>query len=332
MSKDVTVPKITEFLQNFRDINSRAHIASHICCCPLQRPHYAFSDHQLQIMVLNKLHPHGSIARKTPSVLPGAVSPHVWSCKCRTWWLLWWSRGNSSPSWWLWNWGGLPLWTPPSPSWKGDLLVIFLRLSTAQWMYPVIKRGIAGGHGQFTLAQSPAWDLWWAVRAHCHLGLQAQHGDDAEFPHLKELVGEECVASPSPVVGFKCHTEINVATCASNGAIVQTVIASSCNSITSIKVWLARFKSSIVPKRMTDSATEYWSTPNGWVWLFWTQIPTMFSSKMEEASIEVPSPLVMESKHNLSWNDLEDGTSWSLDVVVEEFYRHCGGEIYLYLT
>ena len=72
-------------------------------------------------------------------------------------------------------------------------------------------------------------------------------------------------SSPSPVVGFECHTEVNAATCASNGAIVQTMMASSCNSITSIKVLLAQFKSSIVPKRMTDSATKYQSTPNGCV-------------------------------------------------------------------
>ena len=58
----------------------------------------------------------------------------------------------------------------------------------------------------------------------------------------------------------------------------------------------------------------------------------MSSSKMEEASIGVPSPLVMESKHNLSWNDLGDGTSQSLDVVAEEVTDIVGGKIYLYLT
>ena len=41
-------------------------------------------------------------------------------------------------------------------------------------------------------------------------------------------------------------------------------------------------------------------------------------SKMEEASIGVPSPLVIESKHNLLWNESGDGTSQSLDVVAEE--------------
>ena len=44
----------------------------------------------------------------------------------------------------------------------------------------------------------------------------------------------------------------------------------------------------------------------------------MSSSEMEEASIGVSSPLIIESKHNLSRNDLGDGTSQSLDVVVEE--------------
>ena len=44
----------------------------------------------------------------------------------------------------------------------------------------------------------------------------------------------------------------------------------------------------------------------------------MSSSKMEEASIGVPSPPVMESKHNLLQNELGDGTSRSLEVVAEE--------------
>ena len=61
--------------------------------------------------------------------------------------------------------------------------------------------------------------------------------------------------SPLLWFGFECHTEVNVATCASNGAIVQTVMASSHNSVMSLKVGLVQFKSSIVPKRMTDSTT-----------------------------------------------------------------------------
>ena len=58
----------------------------------------------------------------------------------------------------------------------------------------------------------------------------------------------------------------------------------------------------------------------------------MSSPKMEEASIGVPSPLVIESKHNLLRNDLGDGTSQSLDVVAEEVMDIMVGKFYLYLT
>ena len=51
--------------------------------------------------------------------------------------------------------------------------------------------GVAGEVQSIHAAWSPAWDLLRAVRAHCHWGLQAWHGDNAEFPHLEELVGEE---------------------------------------------------------------------------------------------------------------------------------------------
>ena len=59
------------------------------------------------------------------------------------------------------------------------------------------------------------------------------------------------------------------------------------------------------------------------------QIPTMSSSKIEEASIGVPSLLVIESKHNLSWNELGDGTSQSLEVVAEEVMDIVVGKSYL---
>ena len=48
------------------------------------------------------------------------------------------------------------------------------------------------------------------------------------------------------------------------------------------------------------------------------QISMMSSSKMEEASIGVPSPLVMVINSNLFRNELGDGTSQSLDAVAEE--------------
>ena len=48
------------------------------------------------------------------------------------------------------------------------------------------------------------------------------------------------------------------------------------------------------------------------------QISMVSSSEMEEASIGVPSPLVMVIKSNLLRNELGDGASQSLDAVAEE--------------
>ena len=48
------------------------------------------------------------------------------------------------------------------------------------------------------------------------------------------------------------------------------------------------------------------------------QISMMSSSEMEEASIGVPSPLVMVIKSNLLRSELGDGTSQSLDAVAEK--------------
>ena len=56
----------------------------------------------------------------------------------------------------------------------------------------------------------------------------------------------------------------------------------------------------------------------------------MSSSKMEEASIGVPSPLVIVINSNLFRNELGDGTSRSLDAVAEEVTDIVEG-IYLYL-
>ena len=153
MSNDATVPNITESFSKISETpGSRAHIVGHICHCSPQRLHDTFSDHRFWIVVLDTLHlmaplfvrhlsftgchiaTKGAYFQSTDLQTQSQGSdelPHIWSCQCRTGWLLWWSRGNSSPSWWMWNWSGLPLWTPPSPSWKGDLLVIFLGLSTA---------------------------------------------------------------------------------------------------------------------------------------------------------------------------------------------------------
>ena len=56
----------------------------------------------------------------------------------------------------------------------------------------------------------------------------------------------------------------------------------------------------------------------------------MSSSVMEEASIGVPSPLVMVINSNLFQNESGDGTSRSLDAVAEEVMDIMEG-IYLYL-
>ena len=81
----------------------------------------------------------------------GNQLPHIWTRWSSTWHLWWWSRGNPSSSWSLgfWRWSGLPQWTPPSPSQKGDLLVILLGVPTPQLVYPCIWRGLLGVHVYF---------------------------------------------------------------------------------------------------------------------------------------------------------------------------------------
>ena len=61
------------------------------------------------------------------------------------------------------------------------------------------------------------------------------------------------------------------------------------------------------------------------------QISTMSSSEMEEASIGVPSPLVMVSNSNLFQNESGGGTSLSLNAVAEEVtYIVVGMYFYLF--
>ena len=57
----------------------------------------------------------------------------------------------------------------------------------------------------------------------------------------------------------------------------------------------------------------------------------MSSSKIEEASIGVPSPLVIDSKHNLSQNESVGGTSQSLEAVAEEVTNIFVGKFHLTL-
>ena len=61
------------------------------------------------------------------------------------------------------------------------------------------------------------------------------------------------------------------------------------------------------------------------------QISMMSSSEIEEASIGVPSPLVIDSKHKLSQNELVGRTSRSLEVVAEEVTDIFVGKFHLTL-
>ena len=142
-----------EFVQNVRNTSSKAHILSHIWCCPFERPHYAFSNHQLQVVILYALNlmvplfkwylcfARGYVtteninfwcAQAQTQCQGGNQLPNVWTRWSRTRHLRWWSRGCPSSSWLLrfWRWSGLPWWTPPYPSWKGHLPVILLGIPT----------------------------------------------------------------------------------------------------------------------------------------------------------------------------------------------------------
>ena len=76
--------------------------------------------------------------------------------------------------------------------------------------------------------------------------------------------------------------------------------------------------SSVVQNRVTNSITEYWSIPNGWVCLNVMHISMMSSSDTEVTSSGVPSFLVTINMHILvlRWGS-SDGT-WSLPEAVAE--------------
>ena len=182
-----------ELVQNVRNTSSRAHIPSHICHCPFERPHYTFSNHWLWVVILYALNimvpllkwylcfTRGNITTKSIDFQSAQVQtrcqgsnqvPHIWTRWSRTWLLWWLSRGKPSSSWLLrfWRGSGLPQWTPPYPSLKGDLLVILLWVPTPQAAYPCIWRGLLGD--MFTLQSviswlrsSTSWCSLWSARS-----------------------------------------------------------------------------------------------------------------------------------------------------------------------
>ena len=120
----------------------------HICCCPFQRLHDSLLDHRFWVVVLDALHLMASlfvrylhftgchIATESAYFWGADLQTHgqgsyelahISSCWCRMWCLQLWSCRD------------------PSPSWKGDLLVILLWGTTAQRACPISRRGIAGG-------------------------------------------------------------------------------------------------------------------------------------------------------------------------------------------
>ena len=78
---------------------------------------------------------------------------------------------------------------------------------------------------------------------------------------------------------------------------VLTLIDSLCNIIAFTTPHAAICNSSMVWNSMTDSITEYQSTPSGCMCPNWMQISMTSSSRMEEAPIRVPSLLVNMKRH-----------------------------------
>ena len=76
-----------------------------------------------------------------------------------------WSLRNPSSIWlhWNWSWRWLSLGNPSSPSWKGDLLVIPIKIATSWGFTPRSWLRIAGGG-----CSSQSEISWWRSSMSCH--------------------------------------------------------------------------------------------------------------------------------------------------------------------
>ena len=80
-----------------------------------------------------------------------------------------------------WRWGCLSWGNPPSPSWKGDLLVIPIRIPAPWWFSPRCWLRIAGVHAACEV-QFPGRDPPWVDAALGLWGCQALPGGNTESP------------------------------------------------------------------------------------------------------------------------------------------------------
>ena len=176
----------------YQDTGGRAHILGHICCCSFKEPHNALSDHWFWVMILHTLNLmvplfeqhfsltwHGfateSVHSRDTQVQSQCQSidqaPHIWIRLSGNLRLRRWSLRNPSSIWscqgrrWRWlSWGN-----PPSPSQKGDLLVIFIWIPATQWVSPRHQWGTSGGASSSQCVitwqrSSMSWHNSWSAR------------------------------------------------------------------------------------------------------------------------------------------------------------------------
>ena len=220
----------------------------------------------------------------------------------------------------------------PSPSWKGDLLVIFLWDTAAWWACPILRKGIAGGCHWFVL-HNLLWQIPYELsRAHCHLNHPAVHLWDMQCLLVRRSLIGRSMWSPLPsgwiwVPHF--DKGCNVSLCWSH--------CLGCNGLI-MEFWHIR-KHLLCAIHISDVIKENNQVHHGilkhtqqmGVCPPYAMLHMMSSSEMEEASSRVPSLLVMETTNNLSWHWvrwLNFPISWngSAEEVTDIF-----GEILLYL-
>ena len=184
---------------------------------------------------------------------------------------------------------------------------------------PICLEGDCWGACVCCVVLFPVWGLPQADTACGWQGLSSSTWRRCGIPPLGGFGWGGVCSSLALFEGCVHDIAMYTVTWASEGAMALTVMASPWNSVVFTIPWVACCSSSREWNKTTDSIVELWSTPNGWVWPFVTQISMMPSSEIEEASIGVSSLLVMDTRHNLSLKTTSvDGTSWSLKAVVEE--------------